>query len=142
MGFFFSKLPYKEKHVLQQASILGNMENFGVLRGSAQALLEGQCDHTLLHRYENDTSAVVEFGAGRGYLTQILADCYGIKKVYLVERNSYKLKVSVDHERISLSRLSRFFLQMSYEFMKFMYMLEILDKFRCDINIGESISSG
>ncbi|KAI8522591.1 hypothetical protein RHMOL_Rhmol13G0008100 [Rhododendron molle] len=36
--------------------------------------------------------AVVEFGAGRGYLTQMLADCYGIKKVFLVERKSYKLK--------------------------------------------------
>ncbi|KAL0436029.1 UNVERIFIED_CONTAM: tRNA:m(4)X modification enzyme TRM13 [Sesamum radiatum] len=39
-----------------------------------------------------DVSAVVEFGAGRGYLTQMLADCYGIKKVLLVERKSYKLK--------------------------------------------------
>ena len=49
-----------------------------------QAVSDEQCD----------TSAVVEFGAGRGYLTQILADSYGIRKVFLVERKSYKLKVS------------------------------------------------
>lgn len=40
-----------------------------------------------------DDLAVVEFGAGRGYLTQMLADCYGVRKVFLVERRSYKLKV-------------------------------------------------
>ena len=90
-------MPYQEKHVLQQASILGNMENFGVLRSSKdQALSEQQCEHTELHQCDDDVSAVIEFGAGRGYLTQILADCYGIKKVILVERKSYKLKVSVD----------------------------------------------
>lgn len=42
----------------------------------------------------HDVPAVVEFGAGRGYLTQLLADCYGIMKVILVERKSYKLKVT------------------------------------------------
>jgi hypothetical protein len=42
-----------------------------------------------------DALAVVEFGAGRGYLTQMLADCYGIKNIFLVERRSYKLKVSL-----------------------------------------------
>lgn len=42
----------------------------------------------------SDSPAVVEFGAGRGYLTQMLADCYGVSKVFLVERRSYKLKVS------------------------------------------------
>ncbi|CAA6662161.1 unnamed protein product [Spirodela intermedia] len=41
---------------------------------------------------EGKDQAVVEFGAGRGYLTQMLADCYGIRGVYLVERRSYKLK--------------------------------------------------
>ncbi|PRQ20818.1 putative methyltransferase TRM13, S-adenosyl-L-methionine-dependent methyltransferase [Rosa chinensis] len=42
--------------------------------------------------YSNGVPAVVEFGVGRGYLTQMLADCYGIKRVFLVERKSYKLK--------------------------------------------------
>ncbi|CAH9134670.1 unnamed protein product [Cuscuta epithymum] len=72
-----SKLPYEEKHVLQQASILGNLEEFGVLKQSS--------DH-------HPAAAVVEFGAGRGYLTQLLADCYGFKNVVLVERKPYKLK--------------------------------------------------
>uniref|UniRef100_A0A803L7G2 tRNA:m(4)X modification enzyme TRM13 n=1 Tax=Chenopodium quinoa TaxID=63459 RepID=A0A803L7G2_CHEQI len=48
------KLPYQEKHVRQQASILGNLEDFGVLS-------EQYC--------QSDLFAVVEFGAGRGYLT-------------------------------------------------------------------------
>lgn len=89
------KLPYQEKHVQQQASILGNLEEFGVLSSSTQALTEQQFDHTASRYCEDNISSVVEFGAGRGYLTQILADCYGIRKVFLVERKSYKLKVSL-----------------------------------------------
>ncbi|XP_006434529.2 tRNA:m(4)X modification enzyme TRM13 homolog isoform X2 [Citrus clementina] len=76
------KLPFQEKHVTQQASILGNLEEFGVLKNSVGV---NQDD-------EKATPAVVEFGAGRGYLTQMLADCYGTKRVFLVERKSYKLK--------------------------------------------------
>jgi tRNA:m4X modification enzyme len=86
--FVCRKLPFQEKHVMQQASILGNLEEFGVLRndvGREQCGSEGE---------KNGVPAVVEFGAGRGYLTQMLADCYGIERVFLVERKSYKLKVS------------------------------------------------
>lgn len=77
---------------MQQASILGNLEEFGVLKScgddavSGPVKLEASGD-------DNDVPAVVEFGAGRGYLTQVLADCYRIKKILLVERKSYKLKV-------------------------------------------------
>ncbi|KAL2935011.1 tRNA:m(4)X modification enzyme TRM13 [Bienertia sinuspersici] len=103
------RLPFQEKHVLQQASILGNMENFGVLSSStAQALSEEHHDHSGLNNGEDDPAAVVEFGAGRGYLTQILADCYGIKKVVLVERKSYKLKADRSlrqKENMALERL-------------------------------------
>lgn len=102
------KLPYQEKHVQQQASILGNLEDFGVLRSSIQTLSEEQNGHTALHHYEDDISAVVEFGAGRGYLTQILADCYGINKVFLVERKAYKLKADRSlrqKENLTLERL-------------------------------------
>lgn len=87
------RLPFQEKHVLQQASILGNLEDAGVIKSSGaggtqkkQSSGNGSC-------VDDDVPAVVEFGAGRGYLTQMLADCYGIKKVILVERKSYKLKV-------------------------------------------------
>ncbi|KAJ6710662.1 TRNA:M(4)X MODIFICATION ENZYME TRM13-like protein [Salix koriyanagi] len=59
------KLPFQEKHVAQQASILGNLEDFGVIKSSV---------------------------GRRGYLTQMLADCYGFDTVFLVERKSYKLK--------------------------------------------------
>ncbi|KAK3194375.1 hypothetical protein Dsin_025685 [Dipteronia sinensis] len=75
------KLPFQEKHVTQQASILGNLEEFGVLKNSVGT-----------DQDDNDIPAVIEFGAGRGYLTQMLADCYGTKRVFLIERKSYKLK--------------------------------------------------
>ncbi|KAJ8446450.1 hypothetical protein Cgig2_019343 [Carnegiea gigantea] len=107
------KLPFQEKHVLQQASILGNLEDFGVLNDSDQTLAKEQGECPGSHYSENDIPAVVEFGAGRGYLTQILADCYGIKKVFLVERKSYKLKAdrslrqkeSLVLERLRIDRL-------------------------------------
>lgn len=67
---------------MQQASILGNLEEFGVLKNS-----DG------MDQDDEERPAVVEFGAGRGYLTQMLADCYGTKRVFLIERKSYKLKV-------------------------------------------------
>ena len=85
--------------MLQQASILGNLENFGVLKEtcliSGEINEEKDCKKEFERERDSDVPAVVEFGAGRGYLTQVLADCYGIKKVLLVERKSYKLKVSV-----------------------------------------------
>lgn len=84
------KLPFQEKHVAQQASILGNLEDFGVIKssvGSKEADSQGFCSDD-----SNFVHAVVEFGAGRGYLTQMLADCYGFDRVFLVERKSYKLK--------------------------------------------------
>ncbi|XP_021836566.1 tRNA:m(4)X modification enzyme TRM13 isoform X1 [Spinacia oleracea] len=101
------KIPYQEKHVRQQASILGNLEDFGALSSSDQAFSEEQCDRSTLHCYEDDVSAVVEFGAGRGYLTQILADCYGIEKVVLVERKAYKLKADRSLRQIENLALER-----------------------------------
>ncbi|XP_022757753.1 tRNA:m(4)X modification enzyme TRM13 homolog [Durio zibethinus] len=83
------KLPFQEKHVTQQASILGNLEEFGVLENSVG---KEHCEFGELAQSSNVFPAVVEFGAGRGYLTQMLADCYGIRRVFLVERKSYKLK--------------------------------------------------
>ncbi|KAJ4844780.1 hypothetical protein Tsubulata_003493 [Turnera subulata] len=84
------KLPFQEKHVVQQASILGNLEEIGVL--SSSALREHSDQGGAFVHNPKCVPAVVEFGAGRGYLTQMLADCYGIEKVFLVERKSYKLK--------------------------------------------------
>ncbi|PIN24557.1 tRNA:m4X modification enzyme [Handroanthus impetiginosus] len=103
------KLPYQEKHVLQQASILGNLEEFGVIKQSClNSYATKKCDSSRESKGDTDVSAVVEFGAGRGYLTQMLADCYGIKKVLLVERKSYKLKADRSlrqKESLALERL-------------------------------------
>ncbi|KAI4986348.1 hypothetical protein ZWY2020_018978 [Hordeum vulgare] len=95
------KVPYQEKHVVQQVSIVGNMETFGLLpRGGAE-------DATEEIAVKNPPAAV-EFGAGRGYLTQMLADCYGIKNIFLVERRAYKLKADLSlrqNEGVKLERL-------------------------------------
>lgn len=77
---------------MQQGSILGNLEKIGALKRCDKNV---ECCEIDPEEKDDDKNvpAVVEFGAGRGYLTQMLADCYGVKKVYLVERKSYKLKV-------------------------------------------------
>uniref|UniRef100_A0A0D9W116 tRNA:m(4)X modification enzyme TRM13 n=1 Tax=Leersia perrieri TaxID=77586 RepID=A0A0D9W116_9ORYZ len=93
------KVPYQEKHVTQQASIIGNMEAFGLLQKGGEVAEENVVENA---------PAVVEFGAGRGYLTQMMADCYGIRNVFLVERRSYKLKADRSlrqNEGITLKRL-------------------------------------
>ncbi|XP_027361419.1 tRNA:m(4)X modification enzyme TRM13 isoform X2 [Abrus precatorius] len=93
------KIPFQEKHIVQQASILGNLEKFGVLKNTLERKpVEGK----------EGVPAVIEFGAGRGYLTQMLADCYGIERVFLVERKSYKLKADRSlrqNESLMLERL-------------------------------------
>ncbi|KAI4331888.1 hypothetical protein L6164_016838 [Bauhinia variegata] len=99
------KLPFQEKHVFQQASILGNLEISGVLNTSQRRKLS-ECEKS--DKEEDGVPAVIEFGAGRGYLTQMLVDCYGIKRVFLVERKSYKLKADRSlrqNERVTLERL-------------------------------------
>ncbi|QHO57074.1 uncharacterized protein DS421_3g79170 [Arachis hypogaea] len=98
------KLPFQEKHIMQQASILGNLENFGILRSSLNRKFSKSEEPD---KQENPVPAVIEFGAGRGYLTQMLADCYGIKKRLLVERKSYKLKADRTLRQNDSLRLER-----------------------------------
>ncbi|KAE8696998.1 peroxidase 5 [Hibiscus syriacus] len=89
-GLREKNVSFQEKHVTQQASILGNLEEFGVLE---RFVGKGEkCELVELSENRNGVPAVVKFGAGRGYLTQMLADCYGIRRVFLVERKAYKLK--------------------------------------------------
>ncbi|KAF1863326.1 hypothetical protein Lal_00031326 [Lupinus albus] len=100
------KLPFQEKHISQQASIVGNLENIGVLKKSL-GRKSSECEEAD-EEEEDSAPAVIEFGAGRGYLTQMLADCYGIERVFLVERKSYKLKADRSlrqNESLMLERL-------------------------------------
>ncbi|KAL3689459.1 hypothetical protein R1sor_015768 [Riccia sorocarpa] len=78
------RLPFQEKHVSQQASMLGNLEAF--------RLLQGNQDRVMKLGTNRDESVYVEFGAGRGYLSQMLCDSYGVSSVVLVERKAYKYK--------------------------------------------------
>ncbi|XP_043698371.1 tRNA:m(4)X modification enzyme TRM13-like [Telopea speciosissima] len=104
------KLPFQEKHVLQQVSILGNLADFGILENSVGNIV---CPNIAEPLCSNGSSGdkvptVIEFGAGRAYLTQMLADCYGINKVFLVERKSCKLKADRSlrqTENLTLERL-------------------------------------
>ncbi|KAL6008751.1 hypothetical protein ACLOJK_021977 [Asimina triloba] len=63
----FRQLPFQEKHVLQQASILGNLEMFGILQRSETVgdpkLKEYSCCIDEQYEDQNGTPAVVEFGA-------------------------------------------------------------------------------
>ncbi|KAI4365281.1 hypothetical protein MLD38_021278 [Melastoma candidum] len=68
------KLPFQEKHVMQQAAILGNMEEFGLLKRLDN--LDLSTDDT----EKGDENLVCN------------GNCYGIERVILVERKSYKLK--------------------------------------------------
>ncbi|PKU62468.1 tRNA guanosine-2'-O-methyltransferase TRM13 [Dendrobium catenatum] len=63
-----SKIPYQERHVLQQASILGNMEKFGILHRPKNEIIgsvleEGEGNNFV--QKKGELPAVVEFGAGR-----------------------------------------------------------------------------
>lgn len=93
------RLPFQEKHAIQQASILGNLENLGIIGGPesiSKANLHSEYMNGSAHGEEREQMKshlkVVEFGAGRGYLTHMLSDCYGINDIVLVERRSYKFK--------------------------------------------------
>ncbi|XP_057844079.1 tRNA:m(4)X modification enzyme TRM13 isoform X2 [Cryptomeria japonica] len=93
------RLPFQEKHAIQQASILGNLEMMGIIRRleSVSETIkysesgEGNMNMGEIKGVESQLK-VIEFGAGRGYLTHMLFDCYGIKDIVLVERRSYKFK--------------------------------------------------
>ncbi|KAG0564589.1 hypothetical protein KC19_8G123200 [Ceratodon purpureus] len=89
------RVPYQEKHALQQASLLGNMEAFGLL----EKLNEEEFANSGSTPTENTSAshaakqnAIVELGAGRGYLSHMLCDCYTVHKVVMVERRAYKFK--------------------------------------------------
>ncbi|KAJ7524021.1 hypothetical protein O6H91_18G073300 [Diphasiastrum complanatum] len=90
------KLPFQEKHVVQQVSLLGNLENFGLTNSPTCNIRQCEVSYSEQTDVSNGCGiqklVYVEFGAGRGYLSQMLCDCYGISNVLLVERRSYKFK--------------------------------------------------
>ncbi|EFJ09751.1 hypothetical protein SELMODRAFT_427800 [Selaginella moellendorffii] len=93
--------PMQEKHISQQASMLGNLEEIGLLRRRND---EGFGD---TDRGRNE-ECFIEFGAGRGYLSHMLSDCYAADNIILVERRSYKFKADRTLRYaagVSLSRL-------------------------------------
>lgn len=95
------RVPYQEKHAMQQASLLGNLEVFGLLDCHPCGLHGGDAG-TSRQSTEDEPSqfnqvvkqhAILELGAGRGYLSHMLCDCYPVHRVVMVERRSYKFKV-------------------------------------------------
>jgi tRNA:m4X modification enzyme len=72
--------PFSLKHATQQASLVGNLQGAGLL-GAAGGGAAG-------------TTTFVEFGAGKGYLSSMLADCCGggLGGVVLMDRRGFKGK--------------------------------------------------
>jgi len=81
--------PFSIKHAQQQASIVGNMGAEGLLR-------------------QLPAATIVEFGAGRGYLTSMIADSTPAQRLVLLDRTSFRFKADRSLRKgadISLTRL-------------------------------------
>lgn len=92
------RVPYQEKHALQQASLLGNMEAFGLLESLNEEKFASRgstSTEATSVSYAAKQRAIVELGAGRGYLSHMLCDCYTVHKVVMIERRAYKFKVLI-----------------------------------------------
>lgn len=78
--------PYSRKHAQQQASIAGNMKRKGLM-------------------FPPDSGVTyVELGAGTGYLSLCLTECFGINKVALVDMNGFRLKADRAMRHLQLQR--------------------------------------
>ncbi|GAB4817542.1 hypothetical protein N2152v2_004588 [Parachlorella kessleri] len=78
--------PYSVKHASQQASIIGNMRRAGLLRNLRETVY-------------------VEFGAGKGYLSSMLADCSGVGRLVMMDRRGFKTKADRGMRHLSMQRL-------------------------------------
>ena len=95
------RVPYQEKHAMQQVSLLGNLEVFGLLDHPPCSLHDGDVGTSRQDTEDGPSQfnkvvkqrAILELGAGRGYLSHMLCDCYPVHRVVMVERRSYKFKV-------------------------------------------------
>ncbi len=67
--------PFSLKHATQQASMVGNMQHAGLLANAA-------------------ATTYVEFGAGKGYLSSMLADCCGgtVGGLVMMDRRGFRGK--------------------------------------------------
>lgn len=90
LGYGCRRVPYQEKHAVQQASLLGNMEAFGLLENvNEEELARRTSTPAETTSAVKQQRAIVELGAGRGYLSHMLCDCYTVHKVVMVERRAY-----------------------------------------------------
>ena len=76
---------------MQQASMLGNMEKFGLLSQRNDVVKDFGSSHC--NGELKEKPVFIEFGAGRGYLAHMLADCYEAKRLIFIDRRPYKFKV-------------------------------------------------
>lgn len=80
------ELPFSVKHARQQASIVGHMLRRGLLDGAAE-------------------TAYLEFGAGAGYLSLMLAACCDARTLVLVDSGTFRLKADRGLRHLGLHRL-------------------------------------
>ena len=95
--------PFKLRHAQQQASIVGNLLRFGLVEVWTRLVeFPGHCrdtgctefamPRTHVHGQEGDVPACVEFGAGTGYLTSMLADGLAAQHLVMVDSHTFRLK--------------------------------------------------
>ncbi|PRW32644.1 tRNA:m(4)X modification enzyme TRM13-like protein [Chlorella sorokiniana] len=79
--------PFSLKHAQQQASIVGNMKQQGLLEGAEQ-------------------TTYIEYGAGKGYLCHMLASCTpAARKVVMMDVRGFKEKADRSMRHLEMQRL-------------------------------------
>ncbi|GMH33104.1 hypothetical protein BSKO_00938 [Bryopsis sp. KO-2023] len=79
--------PFSKKHAVQQASLIGNMMEAGM--------------------FSTQNPVVVEFGAGRGYLSSMIADATNSKVFYLLDTAGPRLKADRSLRQTSDVKIQR-----------------------------------
>ncbi|KAL4421463.1 hypothetical protein ABPG75_010754 [Micractinium tetrahymenae] len=78
--------PFSLKHAQQQASIVGNMRAWGLLEGAGEV-------------------TYVEYGAGKGYLSEMLSACSDARKLVVMDVRGFKHKADRGMRHLELQRL-------------------------------------
>lgn len=78
--------PFSLKHAQQQASIIGNMQAAGLLQDAGQV-------------------TYVEYGAGKGYLSEMLSACTDANKLVVMDVRGFKHKADRGMRHLELQRL-------------------------------------
>ena len=95
--------PFKLKHAVQQASIAGEpSETIRAAFDRYDAL--GYLMEKGVFERSGEPPLVIEFGAGKAYLSSMISDCTDAKSFVLVDNQAFKMKVCVGTRRLHSNR--------------------------------------